>query len=158
MKISHPHSQTGFSLIELLVVVVIMGILASLAIPSFVNISKRARYAEAKQALNSIGKDVKMFYVENNSYPRDVQPNIQPDGVVNWPDTVPFDSTIDYDHWGIGGGKCYVQIAFRGESNSLSYGLFAQNVESPPGLKKIDDNLVLGIDVYDCKNPRGAIR
>lgn len=42
------HKKNGFSLIELIIVVVIIGILASLSIPRFINLQKRARLANCK--------------------------------------------------------------------------------------------------------------
>ncbi len=48
------HNRKGFTLIELMIVVVIIGILASLAIPRFMTASTRAKQSEAKQLLKQI--------------------------------------------------------------------------------------------------------
>ena len=45
----HPHSS-GFSLIELMIVVAIIGILAVIAVPSYQNYTQRARFAEVVAA------------------------------------------------------------------------------------------------------------
>ncbi len=48
------HNRKGFTLIELMIVVVIIGILASLAIPRFMTASTRSKQSEAKQLLKQI--------------------------------------------------------------------------------------------------------
>ena len=61
-------AQRGFPLIELMIVVAIIGILAAVAIPAFMDYMKRSKKTEASLQLNKIGKNSKRVYAETSSY------------------------------------------------------------------------------------------
>ncbi|HUJ63456.1 MAG TPA: type II secretion system protein [Kofleriaceae bacterium] len=58
----------GFTLIELMIVVAIIGILAAVAIPQFLEYMKKSRATEAGEQLNAIGKKQKTLFGENSSF------------------------------------------------------------------------------------------
>ena len=62
------HSQKGFTLIELMIVVGIIGILVAIAAPNFSRYQSKARQSEAKIALSAIYGGEKSFYSEYSSY------------------------------------------------------------------------------------------
>jgi type IV pilus assembly protein PilE len=61
-------TNQGLTLIELLIVVIIVGILAAIAIPSYTNYMIRARRADAKTALEQLRAAEEMFRAENGVY------------------------------------------------------------------------------------------
>ena len=61
-------NKKGFTLIELMIVVVIIGILAALAIPRFMRSTTKAKQSEAKQLLKQIYTMQHAYRQEFNSY------------------------------------------------------------------------------------------
>ena len=71
MKTNYPVVQTkesGFTLIELMIVVGIIGILVAIAAPNFSRYQSKARQSEAKIALSAVFGAEKSFYSEYSSY------------------------------------------------------------------------------------------
>ncbi|KAB2901487.1 MAG: prepilin-type N-terminal cleavage/methylation domain-containing protein [Kofleriaceae bacterium] len=67
MRISRK-AQRGFTLIELMIVVAIIGILAAVAIPAFMDYMKKGKRSEAELNLDAIKKGNKTYFVEHASY------------------------------------------------------------------------------------------
>ena len=61
--------QGGFTLLELLIVIVIIGILAVLIIPNLASGPARARDAQRKSDLRNIKTALETYFNDNNSYP-----------------------------------------------------------------------------------------
>lgn len=66
---SHLVKKEGFSLVELMIVLVIVGILAAVAVPIYTNQVRKARMGEADAALGTIRTQLRVYYGENGSYP-----------------------------------------------------------------------------------------
>lgn len=60
--------HNGFTLIELMIVVAIIGILAAIAIPNFIKFQAKAKQSEAKANLKAIFVAKKSYFAENNSF------------------------------------------------------------------------------------------
>lgn len=61
--------QSGFSLIEIMVVVVILGILASIVVPKIISRPDEARVIKAKQDVLSIQNALDLYKLDNGIYP-----------------------------------------------------------------------------------------
>jgi general secretion pathway protein G len=61
--------QGGFTLIEIMVVVVILGILAAIVVPNIMDAPDKARVAKAKQDLRVIESALEMYKLDNFNYP-----------------------------------------------------------------------------------------
>jgi len=64
----------GFSLIELLVVISIIGVLSAVLVANFMGMRERARDAQKIQDLYAIKNALRMYYNDNQSYP--TNPNV----------------------------------------------------------------------------------
>ena len=67
-------AENGFTLIEILIVVAILGVLASIALPAYQDSVLRAYRAEVKAELLIVAGDQERFFSSNNSYSTDATP------------------------------------------------------------------------------------
>lgn len=63
---------SGFTLIEIIVVIVILGVIATAALPKFSATFERTKSAEGKQILLSILNAQKIYFLENGNYATDI--------------------------------------------------------------------------------------
>jgi len=61
-------NKKGFTLIELMIVVAILGILAAIAIPNFMRFQAKSKQSEAKTNLGAIGTTAEAYHSENDTY------------------------------------------------------------------------------------------
>lgn len=64
-----PKTKSGFTLVELLIVIVVIGILAAITLVAYNGVQAKARDAQRQSDINSITKALEMYYIDNGQYP-----------------------------------------------------------------------------------------
>jgi general secretion pathway protein G len=117
-------AQAGFTLIELMVVLVIIGVLAALIVPNVLDRAEDARATAAKTDVNNLMQALKLYKLDNQRYPTSEQglqalvarpstPPVPP----NWK---PYVEKLPNDPWGR--PYQYLNPGVRGEIDVMSFG------------------------------------
>ena len=125
---AHATSETGFTLIELMVVIVILGILASFIVPRFMEEPEKAKVAKAKIQIESLASAIKMFKLDNGFYPtteQGLKSLVEKPAVGRIPDRWRDGGYLEKqkvpkDPWG--NEYVYISPSSRGDFEIISYG------------------------------------
>lgn len=113
--------QGGFTLIEIMVVVVIMGILAALIVPRVLDRPDQARQVAARQDIGGLMQALKLYRLDNGRYPNTQQGLqalvVRPENVSNWR---PYLERLPNDPWGH--PYQYLSPGVKGEVDVFSFG------------------------------------
>ncbi len=92
--------RSGFTFVEILLVVVIIGVLASMILPRFVGRSEQARQSAAQADINAgIATALDMFELDNGQYPDKLEDMVSKPGYgTNW--NGPYLKKKPVDPWG----------------------------------------------------------
>jgi len=66
------YRKRGFTLLELIIVIIVIGILASLALPRYAKVTERARATEGKQLAGLIRNTQMQYYAQYSTYAPDL--------------------------------------------------------------------------------------
>ena len=127
MFIHRPNAR-GFTLIELMVVIVILGILAGLIVPRIMGRPEQAKQLKAKIQIESLETALKLYKLDNGNYP-DTQQGLQ--ALIEKPETgnIPpkwkaggylEKGRLPKDPWG--NDFIYLSPGLNGEYDLISYG------------------------------------
>ena len=143
MSQTFPRSQGGFTLIEIMVVVIIIGILAAIVAPNVIGRVDTANITKAKAEIANIENALKLYRLDNFSYPTNEQgldalvtrpndPNVR-----NWA-TGGYMERIPTDPWGN-------EYLYLNPGNNCDIDIYTLGRDGRPGGEETD------ADIYNCE-------
>ena len=121
-------NNSGFTLIELMVVIIILGVLAGLLVPRIMGRPEQAKQLKAKIQIEGLGTALKLYKLDNGVYP-DTEQGLQ--ALVEQPETgtIPKNwrkggylekGKVPQDPWG--NDFAYLSPGIQGDFDIISYG------------------------------------
>ena len=118
----------GFTLIELMVVLVIIGVLAALIVPNVIERADDARVTAARTDVNNLMQALKLYRLDNQRYPTSEQGLqsllVRPTGGPAAPNWKPYVEKLPNDPWGR--PYQYLNPGVKGEIDVFSFGADGQ--------------------------------
>ncbi|HUS24073.1 MAG TPA: type II secretion system major pseudopilin GspG [Candidatus Binatia bacterium] len=134
-------AQAGFTLIEIMVVVVILGILAAIVVPRLAGEPDKARVAKARQDIRALESALQLYRLDNYYYPT-TQQGLE--ALVQKPDGEPparnwkpggYVAKLPKDPWGV--AYQYLQPGVKGGD----YDIFSLGADGKPGGDSVDADI-----------------
>ncbi len=132
-------NQLGFTLIELMITIVIVGVLATVAIPLYQANVKRAKGTEADATMGSIRTALRVHYAENSDYPIEASYV----AVHTLTDSIDIDSTDML-------GKYFPATAYTYISDGVTYTLRATGSGQSAGIQRQMTSAGIFVELLVC--------
>lgn len=124
--------RQGFTLVEMLLVITIIGILAALVVPKMMGRSEQARQSAVRADIAAVKTALDAFEVDNGFYPKNINDLLQqPRDSKNW--RGPYLDRLPQDPW----GNAYA-YSYPGRHNANSFDIASSG---PDGKAGTDDDI-----------------
>lgn len=108
------HRRSGFTIVELLTVVIILGLLSGIALLKYLDLRNTARAAEVAGDFRTVMVAAYNYYSDHNDWPPDGPAGAPPPALVQYlPGSFTFakpEYSLDFDNLGVGGGAYVVGV------------------------------------------------
>lgn len=134
MKVKTTSNANAFTLVEIMVVVVVIGLLSALAIPSLKKVQETSRNTRFASDMRSLSHQLEIFILESGHYPEDSNSGEIPSG---------FEEYIQVNDWNAGptiGGVYDVELNSHGITSGIGVHRYTiSDVELTRFDRKFDD-------------------
>jgi len=118
-RLAPPTGHRGFTLVEIMIVVTIIGLLAALAIPAFQRVKRRTVNSTMANDFRVFAQAFETFAMQNGTWPANVGPGVVPTGLDNtsfkvnvWQAITPIGGQWNWDdNLGYGGFTCGISVS-----------------------------------------------
>ena len=135
-QITSGRRATGFTLLELLVVLAILGLIATFAAPQVLKWLSGAKSDSARIQIEAVSSAIDLYRLEVGSYPPDLEALVtQPSGVDRWDGPYLRKKTVPKDPW----GRDYI---YRNPGENGPYDLYTLGADGQEGGSGEDADVV----------------
>ena len=117
MRRKNVTKRRGFTLVELLVVIVILAMLSGIVAPKFFGQIEKAKWDSCKAKMAPIESAIDTFLLNTNFYPNSLEELVSDPGLNGWEGPYLKESQL-YDPW----DNLYIYLPYNGGYDLLSYG------------------------------------
>ena len=118
-------NQKGFATLEVILMIVVIGILATIAVPRFTDTTVKANTAKIQADLSTLDNAIAIYFMENGEYPDDIEDDLK-------------DYIKDIENLNPPTGKAYIN-GQQADIPSGGYGLTSEGDRATLGTKKAGD-------------------
>lgn len=128
--------ENGFTLIEVMVVIIIIGVLSAMAIPKLVSSTENARRKADVATGHQVKAALDRYEVENGTYPTDLKSDSDIEGTVSCPSLIPkyisqLDKTTTQQNVTGSGSKGFGVVEITAGNNSSGFTIPADESSKP---------------------------